>query len=98
MIHLNDEYSFCAVFEGGLALFTIGDCGGGSSANGYHPGAWESLGEEPIAAINQYGQVFWADGQPQDYQGLANRVCGQVAMWDGGTALKNGFAYVFPSK
>jgi hypothetical protein len=88
MIKLKDEYTFAGVFQGEIIQFDIGDAGGGSSAGGWHPGKWEQLGEGAIAAINQYGEVFWAEGIEEDYQELVNRVSRFVRLWDNSIRLK----------
>lgn len=88
MIHLKDEYTFCAVFQDGrLAEFNIGETEGGKNADGWHPGEWSSVFEGAIAAVNQCGEVFWVPGVDHDYQALANKVCSKICTWDGSAYL-----------
>lgn len=81
MIHLKDEYTFAGVFQEKIIAFTIGESNGGKDSDGWYPGNWERLGETPIAAINQYGEVF--SGRKVDLQELAGMVVSCVRLWDG---------------
>jgi hypothetical protein len=92
-IQLNDEYTFCAVYAGGeLSKFTIGDAGGGRDSSGWHPGSFEDFDESMVAAVNQYGEVFWKPGVVRDYQSLANLICG-LLLWDGDTYICRDLGY-----